>query len=213
MKYTVNEWRGLDQTARDAAFAKLPETTTEGYIKGGFSGVVGMDYLINYFDANDEYAGSQNLLNGKFEKTGFGSIEVFMTNDGGSFEMKAVGKEKMDEDQARKSVERALEMAIVEDGVKYGYPSLPGVSNLDTFFPALRLIEGIEFGHVDDFGLKVPNSTASLEVNLRPLGGGSIFIYPSDENMATCIYVRGVSPYLFHSIVWDYENTKIPAKP
>lgn len=206
--YSVDDWGKMDETAKYAAVPEIPE-----YAVGGLSALEGLDHMVIYYDAKGDYAGAQNMLTGKFEKTGTGAIEVFRTTDDGYYEMRAVGKEGMDEEQSRKAVERALEMAIVEDGVKYGYPTRTGVSNINTFYPAIRSIKDCEFAGGVDFGLKVPNATTSMEVDLRRLVGGSIFIYSSYENLSKSIYVRGVSPELFKSMALDYENTNIPAKP
>jgi hypothetical protein len=119
----------------------------------------------------------------------------------------------MDEQKSRNAVERALEMAIVEDGVKYGYPGLPSVSNLNTLFPILNSLVGCSNRNMIGLGLSVPNSTKSMEIQLRVCDKGSIFVYPNDKNMAQSILVRGVNTALFRTLALDSQNTIIPAKP
>lgn len=72
IKYTSDAWASMDQTARDAALAKLPETTpyttADGQevvlTRGGFS--ENIDYLVKYYDAQGVLQSVYNLETGEY---------------------------------------------------------------------------------------------------------------------------------------------------
>jgi hypothetical protein len=181
------------------ALEALPATMTIDGVemnKGSFSTVDGQNHLVIYYDTNGDYAGSQNMLTGEFEKTGTGAIEVFRTEDGGYYEMRAFGFEGMNEEQAKKAAEEMLYEAIVIDGVTYGEFSLQTAPNTDEFLAKLRKINDL----IDNARMvsHVRMSDNSL-VNFAgfELGSGMVFVYRSDDGLGQDSYLRHTSPVDF----------------
>jgi hypothetical protein len=216
VKFSPETWATMVANGENLkALEALPATMTIDGVemnKGSFSTVDGQNHLVIYFDTNGDYAGSQNLLTGKFEKTGTGAIEVFRTEDGGYYEMRAFGFEGMNEEQQRKMVADVLYDAIVVDGVAYG---LAGNSWPDIVEQAHALdsIEG--FAVNPDFinMIKVPNSTERMGITGQNFAGSTICQYPSEDKVLVWQFLRGIDAETLRKILTDMENPVIPARP
>lgn len=212
--YTPETWASMDQTERDEALAQLPAKSPEGYTRGGYSTLEGLDNLVIYYDSNGDYAGSYDMFSGELVNTGHGPIEVFRTDDGGYYEMRAFGEVGQSEEQAKKAAEEMLYEAIVTDGVTYGEFSLHTAPNLDEFLLKLRTIKGLTDRGVDSHVRTSDGYLANF--GGFELSGGMAFAYRSNEGDAKGLCLRGTRPTEFNnkaqlsSADGGYE---IPAKP
>lgn len=189
MTYTPEAWQAMSPEQKLAA---VP--TIEGLKFNAFSTIEGMDQYAIYLDGNDDYAGSQNLLTGKFEKTGTGAIEVFRTEEGGYYEMRAFGFEGMNEEQAKAAVEEMLYEVLVNDGVTYGFGALDIVVNSDlSRLNRLRTISGLVDKASFNTTFSVNERGDLLHCGGFVLSGGTVFGYPSDEQLLESKYLRNMN--------------------
>jgi len=201
MTYTPEAWQAMSPEQKLAA---VP--TIEGLKFNAFSTIEGMDQYAIYLDGNNDYAGSQNMLTGKFEKTGTGAIEVFRTENDGYYEMRAFGFEGMNEEQAKVAVEEMLYDVLVNDGVTYGLGIRNIINTRDmSDLNRLRTIKGLVDKAYFHIGLQVNEKGDLLDNAGFKLGLGTVFAYPSDESVNKEVYLRVVDPIILkNNLMSDY---------
>jgi hypothetical protein len=199
VKFSPETWATMVANGENLkALEALPATMTIDGVEmniGTFSIVEGQNHLVVYYDTNGDYAGSQNLLTGKFEKTGTGAIEVFRTEDGGYYEMRAFGFEGMNEEQAKVAVEEMLYEILVNDGVTYGLGALTNSAIRDmTPLNRLRTITKLRDRAVFVIGFSVNEQRDLVDCAGFELDGGTAFGYVSDEYLREFRYLRDTNP-------------------
>jgi hypothetical protein len=199
LKFDAETWTTMVANGENLkALDNLPATMTIDSVemnKGTFSTVEGQNHLVIYYDTNGDYAGSQNMLTGKFEKTGTGAIEVFRTDDGGYYEMRAFGFEGMNEEQAKKATEEMLYEILVNDGVTYGIGALTNSANRDMApLNRLRTITELRDRAVFVIGFSVNEQRDLVDCAGFELDGGTVFAYLSDEQLVIFRCLRDMNP-------------------
>jgi hypothetical protein len=202
VKFDAQTWASMVANGENLkALDNLPATMTIDGVemnKGTFSTVDGQNHMVIYYDTNGDYAGSQNMLTGKFEKTGTGAIEVFRTEDGGYYEMRAFGFVGMNEEQAKKAAEEMLYEVLVNDGVTYGVGAVQISLNRDISpLNRLRTIVGLRDRGVFVTTFFVNEQRALLDCAGFELDGETVFSYSSDEQFIEFKFLRNTNPTTF----------------
>ncbi len=129
--YDIATWNVMDQTARDEALAKLPETSPEGYMRGEFS--ESDDSLVKYYAPDGKLANIYDITSGEYLTPEAANIAELDLTDGTKWDMAAFWPEQfvgnievMDEEGSVRSLSPELQMMnelikhIISDNVDWG---------------------------------------------------------------------------------------------
>lgn len=157
--YDANTWDTMDQTARDAVLAKLPETNSDGYTRGGFSEAD--DSLVKYY-ANGKLASLYDITSGKYLTPEAANVAELDLTDTTKWDMAAFWPEQFDgnievmnEDGTVKTLSPELQMInellkhFIDDNVDWGNTEFKLMSedtsgNLN-FIARLKKIPNLKF--------------------------------------------------------------------
>lgn len=130
VSYDIATWNTMDQTARDEALAKLPETSPEGYMRGGFSEAD--DSLVKYY-ADAKLASLYDITSGEYLTPEAANVAELDLTDGTKWDMPAFWPEEFvgnievrGEDGTVKTLSPELQMInkflehIIADNVDWG---------------------------------------------------------------------------------------------
>ena len=159
VSYDSVTWNAMDQTARDEALAKLPETSPEGYTRGGFSEAD--DSLVKYY-ANAKLVSLYDITSGESLTPEAANVAELDLTDTTKWDMPAIWPEEFvgnievrGEDGTVKTLSPELQMInkflehIIADNVDWGNTEFALMSEATSgnlnFIDRLKKIPNLKF--------------------------------------------------------------------